>query len=187
MTSRRGFTLVELLVALVLLATVLGATYQLLVNTQRVSRAQSEHVDMQSNMRSGALILASELRAVGFDTVPGAATVSPDILDNQATSVRFRAIRSSGLICAYGSNYFVVDTVRDYAAYRQPTTNDRVMVFADRDTTLSSDDMWVRGRTITSFAAATCPNNTTWNSHAGLRFNVNTFPAPGATTPDSFT
>src|SRR4051812_5213893 len=81
MTGRRGFTLVELLVSMVLLVIVAGGIYRLLNATQRISRAQAERVDMQSNMRAGALILAAELRAVAYDNNPGAVgnTEVPDI------------------------------------------------------------------------------------------------------------
>ena len=70
MTDRRGFTMVELMVALVLTLMVGGVTYALLVNSQRVSRSQTEHVGMQDNVRSGALIVASELRDIALHRIP---------------------------------------------------------------------------------------------------------------------
>ena len=69
MTTRRGFTLIELMIGLILLLAVGGVTYQLLVNTQRVSRSQTQHIGMQDNVRSGALIMANELREVGYDQI----------------------------------------------------------------------------------------------------------------------
>ena len=42
MTTRRGFTLVELLIGLILLMAVGAVNYQLLVNTQRVTRSQGQ-------------------------------------------------------------------------------------------------------------------------------------------------
>ena len=81
MTTRRGFTLVELLIGLVLLGLVGAVTYQLLVNTQRVSRSQAQHIGMQDNVRSGALIIANELREVGYDQVTAVAWLVPAYRD----------------------------------------------------------------------------------------------------------
>src|SRR6185295_12727343 len=76
MTSRRGFTLVELIITLVLMLMVAGVTYGLLVNNQRVSRAQTSQVSLQDNVRSGALILGNELREIGYDEVTAASAAS---------------------------------------------------------------------------------------------------------------
>src|SRR5205814_7630602 len=106
MTDRRGFTMVELMVALVLTLMVGGVTYGLLVNNQRVSRSQTEHVGMQDNVRSGALIVATELREVGYDSVPAAApTLGPvpatnsDLILMQSGKLQYRAWRGIGFTC----------------------------------------------------------------------------------------
>ena len=62
MRYRRGFTLVEILVSLVVMVIVTGAIYKMLTSSQRLSRAQAERVSLQSNVRSGALIVPAELR-----------------------------------------------------------------------------------------------------------------------------
>jgi prepilin-type N-terminal cleavage/methylation domain-containing protein len=51
MRPRSGFTLVEILVALVIMGVVAGAVFQLLINSQRLSRFQTEQVSLQSNVR----------------------------------------------------------------------------------------------------------------------------------------
>lgn len=51
MNNRRGFTMAELMIAMVLLLIVGDIAYQLLTRTQRVSQAQSERTGMQSNLR----------------------------------------------------------------------------------------------------------------------------------------
>ena len=172
MNTRRGFTLVELLVALVLLTIVLGAIYRLLNNTQRISRAQAEHVDMQSNMRAGTLIVPAELRAVGFDSVPLATAdaIVPDLEDLQANSVKFRAVRSLGVICWAGTDQIKVDTTTAsglYSQLRNPVASqDSLMLFVENDPTITTDDRWV-SRGITSIAGTTCPNG-----DQGLLFNT---------------
>ena len=56
MSQRRGFTLVEVLLALVIMGVVTGALYRLLNTNQRLALAQAEQVSLQSNVRTGSLI-----------------------------------------------------------------------------------------------------------------------------------
>jgi prepilin-type N-terminal cleavage/methylation domain-containing protein len=152
MRARSGFTLVELLIVLVLFLIVSGATFSLLTNTQRVSRAQAERADMQSNMRAGALIVPAELRAIGYDMDVGltgnpAGTIMSDILGMAADSIAFRAQRSSGIICATAANSYVIDNggTGFYTGYRNPVPGrDTLMVYGEMDPSTSSDDAWFR-------------------------------------------
>ena len=81
MTQRRGFTLVEVLIALVIMGIVTGAIYRLLNTNQRLSLAQAEQVSLQSNVRTGSLIVPSELRelntVLGSLERPGTTSPSP--------------------------------------------------------------------------------------------------------------
>ena len=141
MRARHGFTLVELLVVMVLFLIVSGATFSLLTNTQRVSRAQAERTDMQTNMRAGALIVPAELRTIGYDrdvtgTGNAAGTVMSDILGMAADSIAFRAVRSSGIICNTAANSYVIDNggAGFYTGYRAPVPGrDTLMVFGEMD------------------------------------------------------
>ena len=54
---REGFTLLETMLATGMSLIVSGAVYQLLVTTQRLARAQSEHLALQSSVRSAVLIV----------------------------------------------------------------------------------------------------------------------------------
>jgi len=175
MPSRRGFTLIELLVAMVLFLIVSAAIYSLLNNTQRVSRAQAERVDMQSNMRAGALILPSDFKMIGYDSVPGGATVTSDIMAMGSDSIMFRAIRASGIVCKFNAaNTIVIDTSasRYYSAYRAPVSGgrDSLMLFLDGDSTTSSDDQWASGLPISSVGTGTCSSN--YGSRSGLQFGT---------------
>ena len=160
---RRGFTLIEILVAIVLLAVVGAAVYRLLVRTQRISREQAERIDLQDNIRLGALVLPSELREVGYDN-----DVSPtDVLGIASDSIAFRAVRSSGIICRIAADTIVVDTSRNYSAYRLPVASrDTLMLFAEKDITKSNDDSWVRRR-ITNVSGGTC--SASFGSRPGLK------------------
>ena len=161
MRARNGFTIVELLIALVLFLIVSAATFQLLNNTQRVSRAQAERTEMQSNMRAGALIVPAELRSIGYDrfvtgTGNPAGTIMSDILGMAADSIAFRAVRSSGIICNVAANTYVLDTGGFYTGYRAIAAGrDTLMVFAEMNPIFISDDIWFRKR-ITGVGAGNC-------------------------------
>src|SRR5437870_6978067 len=83
--ARRGYTLIELLIALVLLGMVSGAIYKVLVNNQRLYLAQTQQIDLQQNMRAAAAILPAEFREL--DAADG------DIRAMSATSITIRAMR----------------------------------------------------------------------------------------------
>jgi len=191
MRNRRGFTIIELLVAMVLLVIVSGALYKLLNGTQRLSRTQVERADMQANMRAGALVLPAELRELGYDSTVGGA-VNSDILAMAGDSVVIRAIRATGIICNLAANTITVDTSRNYSALRALAGGagyDSLMIFNESDPTLRTDDQWVRRRLEANPAAATCPAAAPWNSHAGMSLSVQNIPwaSGGAWPSDSFT
>lgn len=191
MRTQRGFTLVELLVAMILMVVVSGALYRLLNGTQRLSRSQLERADMQANMRAGALVVPAELRELGYDSVPGGA-VNSDIIAMATDSVVIRAIRASGVICKLAANTITVDTSRNYAALRLPAGtagHDSLMIFNESDPTIRTDDKWVRRRLEANPTAGTCPAAAPWNSHPGLDLSVTNIPwaSGGAWPSDSFT
>jgi prepilin-type N-terminal cleavage/methylation domain-containing protein len=169
MAKRRGFTLVELLVATTVLTIVAAAAYRLLVHTQRVSRAQAARIDMQSGMRAGALIVPAELREIGFDTTyapgpgptflanPGSvAHVRSDILEMAPSRIRFRAPRGSGIICQVTAGTLTVSRLHHNSGYRDPAASDDVTIFVDRDVASGADDRWIT-RDITGITSGTCP------------------------------
>jgi len=90
--ARRGFTLIELMIALVLLGIVSAAVYKVLVNSQRVYLAQTQTIDLQQNIRAAAAILPAEFREL--DAADG------DIKGMTATSLRIRAMRELAFVCA---------------------------------------------------------------------------------------
>ena len=90
----RGFTLIEMLIALVLLAIVAEVLLRLLTASQRVSRAQSRQVALQSSVRAGALLVPSELREL---SVGGS---NPDLLVLGRDSITYRAMRGLGYTCS---------------------------------------------------------------------------------------
>src|SRR6266478_6412447 len=89
--GRRGFTMIELLVALVLLGLVSAALYRVLVNNQRLYMDQTARIDLSQNIRAAGTILPAEFREL--DASEG------DIAAMSATSISIRAMRWLGFAC----------------------------------------------------------------------------------------
>lgn len=171
MRTRRGFTLVELLIALVLLSLVTASLFSLLNTTQRVSRAQSERSSLQSNVRTGAIVIPGELRQI--NTVTGGTTDQNDIVAGAmtATSIQYRAMRGMGLVCQVPTSTEVRifnNGANPFMGYRNPASpRDGLYVFVENNADKSSDDAWVRA-TVTAVASGNvCPGGV-----AGYTFTV---------------
>jgi len=168
--NRRGLTLVELLVALVLLSIVSAALYRVLVSNQRIYQAQTQRIDMQQNIRAAAQILPADLREL--DASEG------DISNASATSVTFRAMRWIGIICSApvtGPLPAVTNPVLTFTVMNQklmgersPVVGDSVLLRYEGDEGTSQDDAWVRGL-ITGIANLNCPAGLPYNGAAGLQ------------------
>ncbi len=158
--SRRGFTMVELLVALVLLGIVSAALYRVLVNNQRLYMAQTARIDLSQNIRAAGNIMPAEFREL--DASDG------DITAMSATSISIRAMRWTSFVC-------VAPLLNGVAAGRQMTIRggqagqpmffgarsilvgtDSMFVYLDADPTSRLDDYYVPAK-LTGAAAALCP------------------------------
>ena len=87
--DRRGFTLMELLVALMISSFLVTVIYQLMSGNSRFVRIQSAREEVQQNARAAIDVMASDLR-----TVPPSAirAMGPD-------SIRFYMPRAFGVLC----------------------------------------------------------------------------------------
>jgi prepilin-type N-terminal cleavage/methylation domain-containing protein len=154
MRHQRGFTLIELLVALVMMGVVTGALYNMLLRTQRLTRAQTERLDLQSNVRTAALVVPNELREL--NTVAG--SIDPtqvDITNAQSTSITYRAMRGLGFVCQSSAGEIRIPKTT-WTGYRDPTpVRDGLYVFVENQVDLTSDDAW-RQTTIGGVANSTC-------------------------------
>jgi len=147
----RGFTLVELSVALLLGVVVLGAAGQVFLATQRFFRLQASVLEVHEGLRAALQVLSLELRELdpsGGDIV----AVGPD-------SVSIRATRGLEFVCAppdpatgrilvrssLSSGYRAIDPARD-----------RALVFRDGDGSTEDDDAWLDLGIASAGGAATC-------------------------------
>ncbi|MFN2572310.1 MAG: prepilin-type N-terminal cleavage/methylation domain-containing protein [Gemmatimonadales bacterium] len=148
--SRRGFTMIELLVALVLLGLVSTAIYRVLVSNQRLYMAQTQRIDLSQNIRAAATILPAEFREL--DAFDG------DIAAMSATQLDIRAMRWLSFVCVApvlaGVNTNLTMIVRGGQAVGQPMffgarairTTDSMLVYLDGDQTTRADDYYVPAR-----------------------------------------
>jgi prepilin-type N-terminal cleavage/methylation domain-containing protein len=131
----RGFSLVELLLAVVVLGVVAAATLTLLTGTQRITHAQTARSQLQSNVRMGAALLPQELRELA----------PSDLLQIASDSITYRAMRGFGLTCGVAA-----DQIRLRAAaavrvgWRDPQPGrDSLLLFVEGDPLTGADDRWV--------------------------------------------
>ena len=151
--ARGGFTLVELLIVAVLGVIVVAATYQMILTSQRAQTTQTAQIQSQQTVRAGIDILFAELRELS-----GA---EGDILEMSPDRIEVRAMRAFGLVCdvnPVGSPIHVKKIGRYFAA------GDSIVVFADNDRTLSSDDTILSGAVASITEAETCTGTDTAQS-----------------------
>jgi len=150
---RRGFTLVELMIALILMTLVGTVIFKLLNSTQRVSTAQAERMMLQASVRTGALVVPAELRELSTST--GGVT---DLVHIDTDSITYRAARGVGFTCAVTATQIKLlnTTVLPFNALRAIAPGrDSLLLFVESDSGSAIDDVWLR-LPISSVAASTC-------------------------------
>ena len=65
--DRRGMTLVEMMVALVLFGVIMGVVFSFLVNSRRSYTSISERVEYQQSARAVLSLVTREIRSAGCD------------------------------------------------------------------------------------------------------------------------
>jgi len=147
--GRRGFTMIELLVALVLLGLVSAALYRVLVNNQRLYMAQTQRIDLSQNIRAASTILPAEFREL--DASEG------DITAMSATSISMRAMRWLGFACnvpGLGGALNGVSLIVRGGAPGEPlffgargidNSRDSVLIYYDGNVNSRADDFWATG------------------------------------------
>lgn len=129
--NRRGMTLVELLVAMVAAAFVMGAVYQVLLTTQRTYTVQREQIAGQQTVRAGSEVLLAELREMS--------SPEGDLISMGERQAEFRAMRSFGFVCginASQSQIWVLVRGQEFQA------NQTALVHIDNDPGTGADDVW---------------------------------------------
>jgi prepilin-type N-terminal cleavage/methylation domain-containing protein len=157
MSGRRGagFTLIELMIAIVLAGIIMGSIYMTLQNNQRFYRSESQVLDVQQGVRAVAQLLPSELREV--DAVAG------DILAMGPDSITIRALRNTYFICAapvVAGGTIVLRNSSVYGYRAVDPTRDRALVFRDGNTQVMNDDQWLDFAITSTVSGAVCGDGT---------------------------
>ena len=146
LSNHRGFSLIELLVVVVLMGIVGATLTRVLLNMQRASRAQSERVTLQGNLRAGIAFIPAELRDLS----------AQDIVVADPDAIEYRAMRAAGVACDVTAAQL---TLRDALTFKYRDVEagrDSVFVFVENDPTMGADDSWIAVG-IAGRAAGTCP------------------------------
>jgi hypothetical protein len=136
-----------------------AAIYKMLNSSQRLSRAQAERVSLQSNVRSGALIVPAELRELS--TFVGGGAPQNDVLEIAGTTdIRYRAMRGIGFICQSPTTGTEIRLASSsYSGARNPVApRDGIYVFIDGDEALGFTDAWLQVTpTAVTTGSSVCP------------------------------
>jgi prepilin-type N-terminal cleavage/methylation domain-containing protein len=148
--NRRGFTLVELLIVMVILGVVGAAFVRALTSASRVSQAQAEKSNMQANLRAGGGLLPSELREINIDAS------STDLLGLSRDSIAYRAMRRLGLACAASGTTVKVRNTNSFGLSNY-AVGDGLLLFVENVDSTTTDDSWVI-LGVKGVANGTCPD-----------------------------
>jgi prepilin-type N-terminal cleavage/methylation domain-containing protein len=165
-SPRRGVSLPELLVSLVMFALIAGTIVKVLSTGQRAYDTQVQHVDLQQNVRIASMLLPGELREL--DASDG------DIITMDSVSISMRSLRQMGVICTLpalgGSLTAVTFAVRDtLMSIRYFAPGDSLLLYYEGDPTIRTDDGWMPG-VLTSVGANTAC--TDGSGKTGMLFTV---------------
>jgi prepilin-type N-terminal cleavage/methylation domain-containing protein len=154
MRNHRGFTLIEIMIAVLIMGVVSGAIFKLLTTNQRLSRAQTAQLDLQSNERAAALVVPTELREL--NTVIAGTAAQNDILELNANFIRYRAMRGMGFVCTATAATEIRLRQSSWTGFRPPQAGrDAALVFVQTNPDIGSDGTWVL---VTITGVATSPN-----------------------------
>lgn len=170
--ARRGFTLIEVLVAVAMFGVVALVITKTLITSQRVTTAQTAHAQMQSNLRVASELVPNELRMLNQ-------AASTDIQAISDTSIVYFAMRGYYMLCSSVASTTALTVARvtseNYSFdYRMPAAGDSIFIFFEGDTLKMTDDAWVPAG-ISAVASGTCtypPTGGGVTTPGGLTFTL---------------
>ena len=151
----RGFTLVEVIVSLGLLALVAAGLWRVLDTTRQAYLVQTQRVDLQRTLRESFAVLPAELRELD--------AADSDIAAMSETSIRIRASRQLAFLCAAPQRLddgAVTLTVRRepfFGMSQSFSPGDSVLLYDEGDPATPRDDLWLRGEVL-AVSNEDCPD-----------------------------
>lgn len=136
--TRRGMTLAECLVALVVSLAILAAVDASLALGQRFTRASKAARGLRQNLHAAAAVLRAELE--------GVSTAAGDLLAISDSAVVLRVPRVFGVVCGLSPPGVLVldDSLLSQLRAADPA-RDSALVFREGDSLTATDDRWVNG------------------------------------------
>jgi prepilin-type N-terminal cleavage/methylation domain-containing protein len=166
--ARRGFTLIELIVAIVLLAIVAGGMMGIIVRQQRFYSGSSGVLETRGSVRDGVAMLTSDLRSLSPS--------KGDIYAMGRTFIDFRLVTGAATACTISVDRksvtvppLVLSTNTGLTSWiAAPQNGDSVFVY-DADTSVnSSDDKWDPDQlSSAATGSANCPTTSGFTTTAG--------------------
>lgn len=137
MSSRAGFTLVEVLLALTLGLAAIELAYRIANQALWIERSRGERAGLTASLRTAAIFLERELESLGADTVGGSD------LGSLVGGATFRAQRGLRVSCRIVPDTVVVvaDTALDWTARQPQGGRDSVLLYLPG--TASGADGWL--------------------------------------------
>ena len=184
--SRRGVTLAELLVVLVIMGIVGGVIMRVIVRQQRFYASAAEISSTRGDLRDMATLLPTDLRAISS---PGG-----DIYTMTDSSIDFRLPVGVSAICQLGAGLTSVVLPPSTLASKSgvtswitaPVSGDSVLIYDEGASTATTDDVWRPYRITAAPTTASCPTATGFTATAaeaaaGVSLTISS--ALPATTP----
>jgi prepilin-type N-terminal cleavage/methylation domain-containing protein len=137
---RRGFSLSEIMVALVLLGIVATGIMTVIMRQQQFYRSATEVIDTRQQIRQASSVVPVDLR--------GVSSIGGDILNMSDSSLDVRGNIGSGIICSHTANSITVPPInlannRYFTTFlTRPKLNDVVIILDDKAAG-NADDDWI--------------------------------------------
>ena len=152
----RGFTIVEVLVAMTLTGSVVAGTLRALTAQKKFYARQARILDARHAMRASAIILASEFR--------DASAVGGDLYSISSDSVGLRSTVGFGIVCGIDAGTGRL-SVKHTSGHFRTANGDSVLVYVE-NTNSDSDDTWRPAPVISiSSSGPTCADASSADRH----------------------
>lgn len=162
-SNRRGFTMIELMIVVVLLGLIGTMLTTILVRQQRFHRAVANVTDSRARMRDISTIMPTDLRSIS--------TAGRDLLLITDTTMQFRAYVGASIMCRFAAATVIELPPRRLASgnvltswINPPAPNDIAYLYDEGTQGGNADDNWmpyVITDTVSATDASWCPTSTT--------------------------
>lgn len=139
MAPRRGFSLIEIMVALVLLGIVATGIMTVVMRQQQFYRSATDVIDTRQQIRQAAAVVPVDVR--------GVSSVGGDILAMSDSALDVRGNIGSGIVCSHTANSITIPPLnlaksRYFTTFlTRPKLHDVIIIFDDK-TAGNQDDDW---------------------------------------------